>query len=57
MKTIVKFIKPWAIYSPGDVTGFDAERAESLVNAGIVEAVKAESTKAESKVEPKAGKQ
>lgn len=37
MTTLVKFNKPWSIYSPGDVAGFDEERAESLVKGGIAE--------------------
>lgn len=40
MKTIVKFNKPWSIYATGDVAGFDAERAETLVQGGVAELYK-----------------
>jgi hypothetical protein len=38
MKKIVKFLRPWKIYSPGDVAGFDAEQAEALIKARAAEA-------------------
>lgn len=38
----VEFIKPWKIYSPGDVAGFDAEQVKRLVNGGVAKEVKAE---------------
>jgi len=38
----VEFIKPWKIYSPGDIAGFDAEQAKRLIEGGVVKEVKAE---------------
>jgi len=38
----VEFIKPWKIYSPGDIAGFDAEQAKRLVDGGVAKDVKAE---------------
>ena len=38
----VEFIKPWKIYSPGDVAGFEAEQAKRLVDGGVAKAVIAE---------------
>lgn len=37
MKTVVKFIRPWQIYSPGDIAGFEPELAEKLVKGGAAE--------------------
>ncbi|RJF99020.1 hypothetical protein [Noviherbaspirillum saxi] len=37
MNTAVKILKAWSIYSPGDIAGFDEERAASLVKSGIAE--------------------
>jgi len=36
----VEFIKPWKIYSPGDIAGFDAEQAEKLIKGGAAKEVK-----------------
>ncbi|MFC7515090.1 hypothetical protein ACFQUU_08750 [Herbaspirillum sp. GCM10030257] len=49
MKTIVKFAKPWSIYSPGDVAGFDSERADLLIKGEIAQSHK-------EAVKPAAGK-
>lgn len=38
----VEFIKPWKIYSPGDVAGFEAEQAKRLVDGGVAKEVKAD---------------
>ena len=38
----VKFIKPWKIYSPGDVAGFEADQAERLIKGGVAEEAAAE---------------
>lgn len=38
----VEFIKPWKIYSPGDIAGFDADQAERLIEGGVAKEVKAE---------------
>lgn len=38
----VEFIKPWKIYSPGDVAGFEAEQAERLIKGGVAKEVKAD---------------
>jgi len=38
----VEFIKPWKIYSPGDVAGFDAEQAKRLVDGGVAKAASAD---------------
>ena len=47
----VKFIKPWKIYSRGDVAGFEAEQAKTLVDGKVAEEVKADakSVKADAK--------
>jgi len=37
----VEFIKPWKIYSPGDVAGFDDEQAERLIEGGAAKEVAA----------------
>lgn len=37
MKKTVKFLKPWKIYSPGDVAGFDEDQADALVKAKAAE--------------------
>ncbi|WP_314439382.1 hypothetical protein [Massilia timonae] len=31
----VEFIKPWKIYSPGDIAGFDAEQAKRLIEGKV----------------------
>jgi len=31
----VEFIKPWKIYSPGDVAGFEAEQAKILIDGKV----------------------
>lgn len=36
----VEFIKPWKIYSPGDIAGFEAEQAERLIKGGVAKEVK-----------------
>lgn len=38
----VEFIKPWKIYSPGDVAGFEAEQAKRLVDGGVAKEAKTE---------------
>jgi len=38
----VQFIKPWKIYSPGDIAGFEAEQAKRLVDGGVAKEVAAE---------------
>ena len=38
----VKFIKPWKIYSPGDIAGFEAEQAQRLVEGKVAEPYEAE---------------
>lgn len=38
----VEFIKPWKIYSPGDVAGFEPEQAERLVEGGAAKKVEVE---------------
>ena len=47
----VKFIKPWNIYSRGDVAGFEPEQAKALIDGRVAEAHKAEakSAKADAK--------
>lgn len=35
----VQFIKPWKIYSPGDVAGFEPEQAKRLIAGGVAEEV------------------
>ena len=47
----VQFIKPWKIYSRGDVAGFEAEQAKSLIEGKVAEAYKpeAKSAKADTK--------
>lgn len=37
MKKTVKFLKPWKIYTAGDVAGFDEEQAQALVKAKAAE--------------------
>lgn len=39
MNKLVKFLRPWKIYSPGDVAGFEPEQAEALITAKAAEAV------------------
>lgn len=34
---VVKFLKPWKIYSPGDIAGFEPEQAEALIEAKAAE--------------------
>lgn len=36
-KEIVKFIKPWNSYYPGDIAGFEGEKALQLVQAGVAQ--------------------
>lgn len=50
MKTLVKFTKPWSIYSPGDIAGFDADRAETLIKGAIAEPYKEAARKEVAKV-------
>jgi hypothetical protein len=38
----VEFIKPWKIYSTGDVAGFEPEQAKRLVDGGVAKEVKAD---------------
>jgi len=38
----VEFIKPWKIYSPGDIAGFDTEQAKRLIDGGVAKEAKAE---------------
>jgi len=45
----VQFIKPWKIYSPGDVAGFEPEQAKRLVDGGVAKEVAAEEKPAEEK--------
>jgi len=33
----VKFIKPWSMYSPGDVAGFEEGRAAAIIKTGAAE--------------------
>lgn len=46
MTVAVTFLLPWSLYNAGETAGFDDERAEALISAGIAveadEAVKAE---------------
>ncbi len=34
----VEFIKPWNIYAPGDVAGFEAEQAQRLIDGKVAKA-------------------
>ena len=36
--TIIKVIRPFKNYSPGDITGFDAAKAQALIDGGVAEA-------------------
>ena len=38
----VEFIKPWKIYSPGDVAGFEADQAKRLIDGGVAKEVAVE---------------
>ena len=38
----VQFIKPWKIYSPGDVAGFEADQAKRLIDGGVAKEAPAE---------------
>jgi len=38
----VQFIKPWKIYSPGDVAGFGVEQAKRLIDGGVAKEAPAE---------------
>jgi len=49
----VEFIKPWKIYSRGDIAGFDAEQADKLVEGGVAKPHKVEK-KAKDAKEPAA---
>jgi hypothetical protein len=40
----LRFLKPWSLYNPGEVAGFDSETAATLIGAGV--AVEAEETPA-----------
>jgi hypothetical protein len=31
----VEFIKPWKIYSPGDIAGFEADQAKILIDGKV----------------------
>ena len=33
----VKFIKPWSMYSPGDVAGFEEDSAAAIIKTGAAE--------------------
>lgn len=53
----VQFIKPWKIYSPGDVAGFEAGQAKRLIEGGVAKEVAAEEKPASEKpVDEKSGK-
>ena len=42
----LRFLKPWSLYNPGEVAGFDAETAATLIDAGVAtEADEAEPVK------------
>lgn len=43
---LVKFIKPWRIYSPGDVAGFDSDQAQRLIDGKVAEKSGASSAEA-----------
>lgn len=34
----VRFLKPWSIYNPGEVAGFDEATTATLIGAGVAEA-------------------
>ncbi|HHQ4508569.1 TPA: hypothetical protein ACSP3X_003410 [Aeromonas hydrophila] len=36
--TLIKVIRPFKNYSPGDITGFDAAKAQALIDGGVAEA-------------------
>ena len=36
--TLIKVIRPFKNYSPGDNTGFDAAKAQALIDGGVAEA-------------------
>lgn len=38
--TLIKVTRPFKCYSPGDITGFDAERAQALIDGGVAELYK-----------------
>lgn len=38
----VEFIKPWKIYSRGDIAGFEPEQAKRLIEGGVAKEVEAE---------------
>lgn len=38
----VEFTKPWKIYSPGDIAGFEEEQAKRLIEGGVAKEVKTE---------------
>jgi len=49
----VKFIKPWKIYSPGDIAGFEPELAQQLVDGKVAQPHEAEAEKpAEGEAKP-----
>lgn len=33
--TLIKVIRPFKNYSPGDITGFDDARAQALIDGGV----------------------
>lgn len=35
---LVKFLKPWSKWSPGDIAGFEPEQAQRLLDAKAAEA-------------------
>ena len=35
---LIKVIRPFKNYSPGDITGFDAAKAQALIDGGVAEA-------------------
>lgn len=45
----VEFLKPWKIYSPGDIAGFEAKQAERLIDGGVAKEVATEEKPAEDK--------
>jgi len=38
----VEFIKPWKIYSPGDVAGFEADQAKILTDGKVAKPYEAD---------------
>jgi hypothetical protein len=42
----VQFIKPWKIYSRGDVAGFETKQADALIDGKVAEAYTAKAAEA-----------